>query len=142
MLRGIHNLISPELIKILMEMGHGDEIVFGDSNFPAKSHALANLVRADGHSITAMLDAVLPLFPLDYAVDYSLILMQYRGDKEPGVWSKYKERLSAWPDGAKPPSILAKPDFYERARQAYAVVATSESEGFANLILRKGIIRL
>ena len=81
MLRGINKLISPELIKILMEMGHGDEIVFGDGNFPAKSHARANLVRADGHSITAMLDAILPLFPLDYAVDYSLVLMQYRGDR-------------------------------------------------------------
>ncbi|MDR3309290.1 MAG: L-fucose mutarotase, partial [Tannerella sp.] len=100
MLKGIDPIISPELLKILAEMGHGDEIVFGDSNFPAASHA-QRLVRADGHSITALLDAILPLFPLDYAVDYSAVLMAYRGDKAPAVWTRYEERLSAYPDGDK-----------------------------------------
>jgi L-fucose mutarotase len=140
MLKGINPIISPELLKILAEMGHGDEIVFGDSNFPAASHA-QRLVRADGHSITSLLDAILPLFPLDYAVDYSAVLMVYRGDKEPSVWSSYKEKLSAYPDGDKAFLTLPKPEFYERAKRAYCVVATGESEGFANLIIRKGVIK-
>ena len=141
MLKGIHPIISPDLLKILSEMGHGDEIVFGDGNFPAASHA-QRLVRADGHSIPALLEAVLRLFPLDYATDYSAVLMAYRGDREPAVWSRYAERLSAFPDGDKPFLKLPKPEFYERARKAYCVTATSEREGFANLIIRKGVIRL
>ncbi|GHT42849.1 fucose isomerase [Bacteroidia bacterium] len=140
MLKGISPLVSPELLKTLSEMGHGDEIVFGDSNFPAASHA-QRLVRADGHSITAMLEAILPLFPLDYAVDFTAALMVYRGDTEPKVWSRYKEILGAYPDGNKEFLTLQKPDFYERAKKAYCVVATSESEGFANLIIRKGVVR-
>ena len=141
MLKGIDPIISPDLLKILAEMGHGDEIVFGDGNFPAASHA-QRLVRADGHGITTLLEAVLPLFPLDYAVDYSAVLMVYRGDREPSVWSRYAEILKGYPDGDKPFLTLPKPEFYERAKKAYCVVATSEREGFANLIIRKGVIRL
>jgi L-fucose mutarotase len=140
MLTGINPIISPELLKILMEMGHGDEIVFGDSNFPAASHA-QRLVRADGHAATALLEAVLPLFPLDYAVDYSAVLMTYCGDTEPAVWSRYRQLLGTYPDGNKTFLTFRKPDFYDRARQAYCIVATSEREGFANLIIRKGVIR-
>ncbi|MDR1981440.1 MAG: hypothetical protein LBQ39_07475 [Tannerellaceae bacterium] len=140
MLQGISPHISPELLKILMEMGHGDEIVFGDSNFPAASHA-QRLVRADGHSITTLLDAILPLFPLDYAVDFTALLMAYCGDKEPLVWSKYRSLLSARPNGDKPLQTLTKPEFYDRATKAYCVVATSEAESFANLIIRKGVIK-
>jgi L-fucose mutarotase len=141
MLKGNSPLLSPELLKVLSEMGHGDEIVFGDSNFPAASHA-QRLVRADGHSITALLEAILPFFPLDYAVDFSALLMEYRSDKEPEVWSKYKEKLGSCPDGDKPFLTLPKPEFYERAKKAYCVVATSESEGFANLIIRKGVVKV
>jgi L-fucose mutarotase len=139
MLKGISPLISPDLLKILSEMGHGDEIVFGDSNFPAASHA-QRLVRADGLTITALLEAILPLFPLDYAVDYTAILMAYRGDKEPTVWSRYKEILGNHPEGDKILHAIQKPEFYERAKKAYCVVATGESESFANIIIRKGII--
>ena len=139
MLKGINKLISPKLLKILMEMGHGDEIVFGDSNFPAASHA-KRLIRADGHNITEMLDAIIPLFPLDYAVDYSAVLMDCGRITEVAVWSKYKEILSLYSDGNKSFLIIPKPEFYERAKKAYCVVATSESEGFANLIIRKGVI--
>jgi L-fucose mutarotase len=141
MLKGISPLISPELLKLLLEMGHGDEIVFGDSNFPAASHA-QRLVRADGHRITTLLNAILPLFPLDYAVNFTAVLMVFRGDREPVVWSKYKELLAAYPDGDKQFLTLPKPEFYDRAKKAYCIVATSESEGFANLIIRKGIIKL
>lgn len=138
MLKGISNLLSPELLKVLMEMGHGDELVFGDGNFPAASHA-QRLVRADGHGIPAMLDAVLPLFPIDPSVDYSAVLMA-GGNTEPVVWKTYKEKLSAYPDGNTRFLVISKSEFYERAEKAYCVVATGESERFANLILRKGII--
>ncbi|MDR2627108.1 MAG: L-fucose mutarotase [Dysgonamonadaceae bacterium] len=140
MLKGINKLISPELLKVLMEMGHGDEIVFGDSNFPAVSHA-QRLVRADGLSITGLLEAILPLFPLDYAVDYSIVLMEYKSDKEPVVWTRYKELIKSQPEGDKSLLILSKPEFYARAHKAFCVVATGENEGFANLILRKGVVR-
>ena len=139
MLKGISCLISPDLIKMLMEMGHGDEIVFGDSNFPSASHA-QRLIRADGHTITDLLNAILPLFPLDYSFENSAVLMACSGESEPVVWSKYKEILSQHPEGSKPFLILTKTEFYHRARQAYCVVATSEKEGFANLIIRKGVI--
>ena len=138
MLKGISNLLSPELLKILMEMGHGDELVLGDGNFPAASHA-QRLIRADGHNIPAMLDAILPLFPLDYAVDFTAVLMDSRGT-EPVIWKTYKEKLSAYPDGNKQFLVISKPEFYERAKNAYCVVATGESERFANIIVRKGII--
>ena len=138
MLKGISNLLSPELLKILMEMGHGDELVLGDGNFPAASHA-QRLIRADGHSIPAMLDAILSLFPLDYAVDFTAVLMDSRGI-DPAVWKVYKEKLSIYPDGNKQFLVISKPDFYERAKKAYCVVATGESERFANIIVRKGVI--
>ena len=138
MLKGISNLLSPELLKILMEMGHGDEIVLGDGNFPAASHA-QRLVRADGHGIPAMLDAIMPLFPLDYVVDFTAVLMDSRGT-EPTVWNIYREKLSAYPDGDKQFLVISKPEFYERAKMAYCVVATGETERFANIIIRKGII--
>jgi L-fucose mutarotase len=140
MLKGINKLISPELLKVLMEMGHGDEIVFGDANFPAASHA-NHLIRADGHTIIDLLDAILPLFPLDYAVDYSAVMMEYNGGREPVIWNRYEEVLTKYPDGNKMFIRLPKPEFYERAKKAYCVVATSESEGFANLIIRKGVIK-
>ena len=138
MLKGISNLLSPDLLKILMEMGHGDELVLADGNFPSASHA-QRLVRADGHNIPPLLDAILPLFPLDYAVDFTAILMDSR-NTEPAIWNLYKEKLSAYPDGNKQFLVIPKTDFYERAKKAYCVVATGESERFANLIIRKGII--
>jgi L-fucose mutarotase len=140
MLKGISPLISPDLLKILAEMGHGDEIVFGDSNFPAASHA-QRLIRADGHSITSLLNAILPLFPLDYAADFTAALMMFRGEREPAVWNRYREILGAYPDGDKQFLRLQKTEFYERAKKAYCIIATSESEGFANLIIRKGVVR-
>ncbi|MDR1724683.1 MAG: hypothetical protein LBR84_12190 [Tannerella sp.] len=140
MLKGISGIISPDLLKVLSEMGHGDEIVFGDSNFPAATNA-QRLIRADGHTITALLEAILPLFPLDYVVDYTAVLMKYAGDVEPKVWSRYREILGRFPDGNKQLLLLPRFDFYERARKAYCIVATSESEAYANLIITKGCVR-
>jgi len=140
MLTGISPLISPDLLKILAEMGHGDEIVFGDSNFPAAANA-RRLVRADGHTITALLEAILPLFPLDFAVDFSGVVMQYAEPPEPAVWSRYRDILARFPEGAKPLLPVERFDFYARARQAYCIVPTAEAEPYANLILSKGCVR-
>ena len=133
-------MISPELLKVLMEMGHTDEIVFSDSNFPAASHA-PRLVRADGLGIPGLLEAILPLFPLDYTVDFSGVLMAKPTGEDPPVWDIYRQRLSAWPDGDKELLALPKPEFYERTRNAYCVVATGETQVFANLIIRKGVVK-
>ena len=141
MLKGIPPVLSPELLKILMEMGHGDEIVLADANFPAASHA-QRLVRADGHSIPMLLDAILRLFPLDAYVDKPAALMQVvPGDPvETPIWRTYREIVEAQAgltDGFEEVERFA---FYERSKQAYAIVATGETALYANLILKKGVI--
>ncbi|MCL2821308.1 MAG: L-fucose mutarotase [Oscillospiraceae bacterium] len=143
MLKGISNLISPELLKILMEMGHGDEIVLGDGNFPAAACA-RRLVRADGHAIPALLDAVLELFPLDEYVDNPVALMAVvPGDNSPTpeIWQTYEKLLSK--HGQKPNQIeyMDRFDFYQRTKNAFAVVATGESAIYANILLKKGVIK-
>lgn len=140
MLKGIAPVISPELLKVLSEMGHGDEIVFGDGNFPAEALG-RRVVRADGLTITSLLDAVISLFPLDYVTEYSAILSQYR-EKEPAVWSGYRQILSRDAEGGKPFLVIPKPEFYERAAKAYCIVATTEKEAFANIIIRKGVVKI
>ena len=140
MLKGINRLISPELMKILMEMGHGDEIMFGDANFPHAAFA-KRLVRADGLNTPDLLKAIVALFPLDYVVDYSAILCQITaGNVQPDVWDKYDQIIRMFDHGNKGFLQLPKPDFYERAKGAYCIVATGEREKFANIILRKGVI--
>ena len=143
MLIGISPLISPELLKIIAEMGHGDELVIGDGNFPAASTA-QRLVRADGHGVTALLQALLPLFPLDRFVDKPLALMQVVPGEtvKPTIWEEYlevaarhqRERIAAGFE------MVERFAFYERARAAYAVLATGETALYANIILKKGVL--
>lgn len=141
MLIGIPKVLSPELVKILMEMGHGDEIVLADANFPAASHA-ERLVRCDGHDIPLLLDAILQLFPLDPYVEKPAALMQVvPGDKtETPIWSTYGDVIERRTGYRDPFEQTERFEFYERARRAYAVVATGESALYANLILKKGVI--
>jgi L-fucose mutarotase len=141
MLKGISKLISPELIKILMEMGHADEIVISDANFPAASHA-QRLVRCDGHNIPDLLSAILPLFPLDTYGEYPVSLMAVvPGDpvKTP-IWDQYKAIIAQHISTASPIEEVERFAFYERAKKAYAVVSTGEGALYANIILRKGVI--
>lgn len=141
MLKGIPTIISPELIKILMEMGHGDELVISDGNFPAASHA-QRLVRCDGHSVPELLDAVLTLFPLDPYVDAPATLMQVvPGDpvKTP-IWEVYKEIVKKHEPVNNQFENIERFAFYEKAKKAYAVVATGEKALYANIILKKGVI--
>ncbi|XEC96394.1 L-fucose mutarotase [Paenibacillus tarimensis] len=141
MLIGIPKIISPELLKILMEMGHGDEIVLADANFPAASTA-QRLVRADGHPIPELLDAVLQLFPLDQYVDAPAALMEkVAGDPaDTSIWETYRTIIEKRTGLAAPFEKIGRYAFYERAKQAYAIVATGEGAQYANIILKKGVI--
>ena len=142
MLKGISPLISPELIKILMEMGHGDELVLGDGNFPSASIA-RRLVRADGLGGTALLEAILRIFPLDQYVDKPVALMAVvPGDPyQPVIWEDYRNTIKRHEPGFTDFEFVERFAFYERAKQAYAVLATSEMALYANIILKKGVIK-
>ena len=139
MLKGIPKVLSPELLKILMEMGHGDEIVLADANFPAASCA-QRLVRCDGITATELLSAIMQLYPLDHFEKFPVKLMAVvpGDDYTPTIWEEFEEIIE------KSDTVefehLERFDFYKSARNAYAIVATGESRRYANIILRKGII--
>ena len=142
MLKGIPKILSPELVKILLEMGHSDEIVLGDGNFPAASHA-RRLVRCDGHGVPELLDAILMLFPLDAYVDYPATLMEVvAGDSTPtpAIWEEYKGIVTRHEPKNNNFEHIERFSFYERSKAAYAIVATGESAIYANIILKKGVI--
>lgn len=140
MLKNISPIISPELLKILMEMGHGDEIVIGDGNFPAASMA-QRLVRLDGHGVPEILDAVLHLMPLDTYVESPVALMENGADDDrPEIWEKYEDIVKA-NEGEKSFELMERYAFYDRAKKAYAVVATGETAIYANIILKKGVVK-
>ena len=139
MLKNIPKLLSPDLLKVLCEMGHGDEIVIGDGNFPAAANA-KRLVRADGIGAAAMLDAVLQVFPLDQYDDNNFVLMQKcDGDTaDTSIWQTYEAILKKHePDAAV--SFEERFAYYERAKKAFLVVQTGETRKYGNLILRKGV---
>ncbi|SMF82801.1 L-fucose mutarotase [Paenibacillus uliginis N3/975] len=141
MLKGISNLISPELIKVLMEMGHGDEIVFGDGNFPAASHA-QRLIRCDGHGIPELLRAILPLFPLDIYTESPVALMAVTpGDTvETLIWDEYRSIVREHHSEEIELEEVERFFFYDRAKKAYAIVSTGEKALYANVILKKGVV--
>lgn len=142
MLKGIPSNISPELLKTLMEMGHGDELVIADGNFPAASIA-RRLVRADGHGGPALLEAILTLFPLDTFVERPVALMAVvPGDPtRPTIWEDYRRIIRRHEPAFKDFELVERFAFYERARAAYAVLATGEGALYANLILKKGVLK-
>lgn len=139
MLKGIPKILSPELLKILMEMGHGDEIVIADGNFPAASIA-QRLVRADGHNVPELLEAILQLFPLDTFDTPAYIMEKVSGfEVETPIWGTFDDLVSKSDPNAKIGRI-ERFKFYERAKKAYAVVSTGESALYANIILKKGVL--
>ena len=139
MLKGIHPAISPELLKVLAEMGHGEEIILADAHFPA--HSINDQVlRADGLKITTLLDAILPLFELDsYAAP--LIMMQaVEGDTlDPSVESAYRVEIKKHAPDAPEVIRIGRFEFYDRAEKAAAVVMTGETAKYGNLVLKKGV---
>ena len=143
MLKGIPSILSPELLKILMEMGHGDTIAIGDGNFPHASIAKNSiLVRLDGHGAAEVLDAILTLFPLDTYVDAPVSLMEVvPGDNvETPIWDEFAQIVEKHQPGAKIGQI-ERFEFYETAKKCYAVVATGETALYANVILPKGVVK-
>jgi len=144
MLKGIPKIISPELLKVLCEMGHSDTIVIADGNFPSESIGKNSIViRADGHGVPELLDAILKLFPLDTYVDTPVSLMQVMpGDnaKTP-IWDEYMEIVSKYDSrGNEAFGEVERFEFYERAKKAYAVIATGETAIYANIMLQKGVV--
>jgi L-fucose mutarotase len=142
MLKNIPTVITPRLMKILMEMGHGDEIVISDGNFPAAACA-QRLVRCDGHGIPVILDAFMKFLPLDYAVENPAMLMALPSENtaKPDIWKQYASIIGKYEKEVKEFGYLERFAFYERAKNAYAIIATGEKERFSNIILKKGIIR-
>ena len=139
MFKNIPKIVSPQLIKILCEMGHGDEIVIADGNFPAETCG-QRVVRADGIGGEEMLDAVLSLIPLDTYAQENLLLMQTtNGDPIPTIWDKYFTIAKKHDDNLRAGN-LERFEFYERAKKAYAVIATGEGAIYANVIIKKGVI--
>jgi len=141
MLKGIPPILSPELMKILLEMGHGDELVLADGNFPAATCA-QRLVRSDGHNVPELLDAILQFFPLDQYVDQPVGLMAVvPGDPtKPTIWEEYKTIVKKHAPKAGDFEFIERFAFYERAQKAFAIVATSEKALYANIILKKGVV--
>ncbi len=141
MLKGIPSILPPELLKILMEMGHGDEIVISDGNFPAASYS-QRLVRCDGHGVPELLEAILKFFPLDPYVEAPVALMQVvPGDTvETPIWDVYKDIVKKYEPVANKVENVERFAFYERSKQAYAIVATGEKALYANIILKKGVV--
>ena len=142
MLKGIPSILSPELLKVLMEMGHGDEIVLGDGNFPSASCA-QRLIRADGHNVPELLDAILALFPLDSFVEQPVTLMAVVPGSEitrPPIWDCFETIIHTHEPVHNGIAQVERFAFYEQAKAAYAIVATGESALYANIILKKGIV--
>jgi L-fucose mutarotase len=142
MLKTIPPIISPELIKILMEMGHADELVIADGNFPAAAMA-QRLIRCDGHNVPQLLQAILKLFPLDTYVPQPVALMQVvPGDTtKPTIWQQFRQILNDSGEPFEDFEFVERYAFYERAKKAYAIIATSEAALYANIILKKGVIK-
>lgn len=144
MLKNIPKILSPELLKVLCEMGHSDRIVIADGNFPAESMGKnAIVIRCDGHSVPELLDAILKVFPLDIYVDKPVNLMEVMPSDtvETPIWDTYKEIVAKHDErGANAIGNIERFAFYEEAKTAYAIIATSEKALYANIMLQKGVV--
>jgi len=132
--------MSAELLSVLFRMGHGDEIVLADAHFPGDTYG-QRVIRADGHKVPDLFDAILPLFVLDEYVDHPLIMMAaVEGDQlDPQVEISYRAAIDKhWPNT---PTIerIDRFAFYDRAKAAFAVVMTGETAKYGNIILKKGV---
>ena len=144
MLKGIPQILSPELLMVLCEMGHGDRIVISDGNFPAESMGKdAIVIRCDGHGVPELLDAILQLMPLDTYVEKPVTLMEVvpGDDVETPIWDTYKDIIKKYDSrGDACVGNIERFAFYEEAKKAYAIIATSEKALYANIMLQKGVV--
>ena len=148
MLTGIPSILSPELLKVLCEMGHGDRICIGDGNFPGASMAKPNncvFLRADGHGVNELLDAILSVIPLDAYVDTPVMLMQKMDcdkDLEIPVWKDYEATIAKHDArGASAIGSYERFEFYEQAKKCYCILQSGETAIYANIILQKGVVK-
>ena len=145
MLKGIPKILSPELLKVLCEMGHSDRLVIADGNFPSESMGKnAKVIRCDGHGVPELLEAILTVFPLDTYVETPVSLMQVMPgyNVETPIWDEYKEIISKHDErGEKAIGQTERFAFYEEAKTAYAIIATGESALYANIMLQKGVVK-
>ena len=145
MLKGIPKILSPELLKVLCEMGHSDRLVIADGNFPSESIGKnAKVIRCDGHGVAELLEAILTVFPLDTYVETPVSLMQVvPGDNvETLIWDEYKEIITKHDErGEKAIGQTERFAFYEETKTAYAIIATGESALYANIMLQKGVVK-
>ena len=145
MLKGIPNIISPDLLKALSQMGHGDELVIADGNFPCHSVGKnAIVIRADGHGVPEILDAILQLIPLDTYTEKPVALMEVvPGDTcgTPTIWNEYEEILDRHEPEHHDIEYTERFAFYERAEDAYLIIATGEKAIYANILLKKGVVK-
>jgi L-fucose mutarotase len=141
MLKGIDPLLGPELLATLRSMGHGDEIALVDANFPAHA-ANARVIRLDGVSTTRALNAVLSVMPLDDFVPEAAWRMAVVDNpaQEPPIFDEFRRTIARHAGPQVRLAVLERFAFYERARSAFAVVATGEPRLYGNLLLKKGII--
>lgn len=144
MLKGIPQILSPELLKVLCEMGHSDRLVISDGNFPAESMGRdAIVIRCDGHGVPEILEAILKVFPLDTYVEKPMNLMEVMpgDDVETPIWDTYKEIVSKYDErGTQAVGNIERFKFYDEAKTAYAIIATSEKALYANVMLQKGVV--
>lgn len=144
MLKNIPQILSPQLLKVLCEMGHSDQIVISDGNFPAESMGKDSIViRCDGHGVAELLDAILTVFPLDTYIDKPVNLMEVMpgDDVETPIWDTYKEIIQNHDNrGAETVGTIERFKFYDEAKKAYAIIATGEKALYANVILQKGVV--
>ena len=146
MLKGIPEILSPQLLKVLCEMGHSDTIVIADGNFPVESMGKdAVIVRADGHGVPELLDAILGLFPLDSYIDSPVKLMEVmKGDPTPPpeIWASYEEIVAKHDERGKDCiGHVERFAFYDLAKKAYCIIATGEKAVYANVLLQKGVVK-
>ncbi len=144
MLKGVPKILSPELLKVLCEMGHSDRLVISDGNFPAESMGKdAIVIRCDGHGVPELLDAILQVFPLDTYVEKPVNLMEVMpGDPvETPIWDEYEKIVAKYDKRGKDAiGNIERFKFYDEAKQVYAIIATGESALYANIMLQKGVV--
>lgn len=144
MLKGIPEILSPELLKVLCEMGHSDRLVIADGNFPVMSMGKnAQIIRMDGHGVSEILDAILRVFPLDTYIEKPVNLMEVMpgDDVQTPIWDVYKKTVEKYDErGKNAIGEIERFKFYEETKTAYAVIATSEKALYANIMLQKGVV--
>lgn len=140
MLKNIPTIIPPELMKVMMEMGHSDELVIADGNFPAYVHP-DRVIRLDGHGVPEILNAVLSLMPLDTYVDAPVSLMSLVPGETyvPEIWKTYDDIIENHVGDVSKES-LERFTFYDRVKDSFALIVTSETALYANIILKKGVV--